>query len=182
MGDGASIGVPVFTGRLFVKKANKKSISTFLVVDGLSREVEKKFENVDMGVYYLGTPLLIENVMTTTTTNPMDAPFIFFPVINETLFKQYEGTENIEKMLYGNRWGASRVTFLTGMIAEAAIWNSALSLPEIVSLSKGFSPNLISPQNLVFYNPCVRDFKDVRQGRVVTSSGVTVSNHPRIYY
>lgn len=47
------------------------------------------------------------------------------------------------------------VEYMTGRIAEAAIWNSALSDSQVASLAKGVSPLLIQPENLVFYAPLI---------------------------
>jgi len=70
---------------------------------------------------------------------------------------------------------------LIGRMAEAAVWNAALTVAEIASLSKGMQPNQIRPQSLVFYAPLIRDIMDVRNGLALTTSGLTVAVHPRIY-
>lgn len=93
IGQGRSIGLPVFTGRLFVKSASNRVVKVFLVVDGLSRENEKKFEDVDLGVFNLAPPLDLAAVMTYSAEHPQYYPFIFFPVWNETLKKTYYGTD-----------------------------------------------------------------------------------------
>ena len=79
-GAGMSLGLPLFTGRLFVKTATNEKASIFIVVDGLSRQNEKKMEDVDMGVFNLGPPLQLHSVMTYSANNPQYYPFIFFPV------------------------------------------------------------------------------------------------------
>lgn len=71
--------------------------------------------------------------------------------------------------------------FFNGSIAEAAIWNAALTDAEIASLAAGFTPAQIRPQSLQFYAPLVRDLVDVRGGRAITNiNGATVATHPRI--
>jgi len=73
------------------------------------------------------------------------------------------------------------VLFLNGSIAEAAIWNAALTDAEIASLAAGFTPDQIRPQSLQFYAPLVRDLVDVRGGRTITNvNSATVATHPRI--
>jgi hypothetical protein len=47
--------------------------------------------------------------------------------------------------------GGSPTWYMSGMIAEVALWNVALNLDEIVALSKKFSPRLIRPSALVGY-------------------------------
>ncbi len=112
-GEGMSVGLPLFTGRLFVKTATNEKASIFIVVDGLSRQNEKKMEDVDMGVFNLGPPLELAAVMTYSANNPQYYPFIFFPVWNETIYKTYTGTGNIE-YIPGNVFGAARMNHWTG--------------------------------------------------------------------
>jgi hypothetical protein len=82
--------------------------------------------------------------------------------------------------------GAVRIssisTYFDGRIAEAAIWNVALTDAEVASLSKGFKPTRIRPQALVFYAPLIRNIQDTRGGRAITNNNTaTVANHPRVY-
>lgn len=107
-GAGLSVGLPIFTGRLFVKTATNEKASIFIVVDGLSRQNEKKMEDVDMGVFNLGPPLVLESVMTYSANNPQYYPFIFFPVMNMTLRNMYVGTANIDSFPAGV-FGAGRM-------------------------------------------------------------------------
>ena len=87
----------------------------------------------------------------------------------------------INNILLGSRWATSRGFFFNGRIAEAAIWNAALTDDQVISLSKGFSPSLISPFNLKFYNRCLRTSKDLYGGRTLTQVNITHYDHPRIY-
>lgn len=41
-------------------------------------------------------------------------------------------------------------------MAEAAIWDAALTTDEILALSKGVKPKTIRPESLIFYSPLVR--------------------------
>jgi hypothetical protein len=75
-------------------------------------------------------------------------------------------------------WGA----FWDGQIAEAAIWNAALTDAEVASLAKGFKPTRIRPQSLVFYAPLIRNLQDTRGGLAITNNNsATVAEHPRVY-
>lgn len=68
-----------------------------------------------------------------------------------------------------------------GTMSDVAIWNAALTTPEIASLAAGFTPEQIRPQSLQFYAPLVRNLIDVRGGRAITNvNGATVATHPRI--
>lgn len=70
----------------------------------------------------------------------------------------------------------------TSDVAEAAIWDVALTAAEIASLGKGFKPTRIRPRSLVFYAPLVRNIQDVRKGITLTNNNsATVTDHPRVY-
>lgn len=51
--------------------------------------------------------------------------------------------------------GGSPVTMLDGYLAEIAIWDEILTADEIASLAKGYSPLMVSPQNLKVYWPMI---------------------------
>jgi hypothetical protein len=69
-----------------------------------------------------------------------------------------------------------------GQIAEAAVYNAALTASEVASLAKGMTCDKIRPQSLVFYAPLVRDLQDQKGGLTITNNnGATVANHPRVY-
>jgi hypothetical protein len=73
-------------------------------------------------------------------------------------------------------------TYLDGFMAEAGIWNVALTDDEIASLAKGMTCNLVRPQSLVFYAPLIRNLQDVKGGLTLTNNNTaTVANHPRVY-
>jgi len=78
------------------------------------------------------------------------------------------------------------VSFMLGRIAEAAIWNVALSDDDVASLSKGFSPLLIRPQSLAAYWPLFGNDSpepDRWTGSFnLTVTGATKEEHVRIYY
>jgi hypothetical protein len=81
---------------------------------------------------------------------------------------------------YYSGGGLTAGFYLDGSIAEAAIWNVALTAAEVAVLGKGYSPLLIRPSALVFYAPLVRELQDIRGGRVLTNNSTTVSDHTRI--
>lgn len=70
--------------------------------------------------------------------------------------------------------------YFSGRIAEAAIWNAALSDAEVVELAAGRSPLLVRPQSLVAYWPLVRDGdEDVVGGYDMTPQNApAVASHP----
>lgn len=72
--------------------------------------------------------------------------------------------------------------YFSGRIAEAAIWNVALSDAEVAVLAEGFSPLFVRPQNLVFHAPLIQEILDVVGGVPLTNNGSTVAEHPPIFY
>lgn len=71
---------------------------------------------------------------------------------------------------------------LDGRIADAAIWNAALTDAEIVSLYRGFNPQRIRPQSLQMNVRMVRNILDTKNGASITNVGTaTVTAHPRVY-
>ena len=72
---------------------------------------------------------------------------------------------------------------VSGLVAEVAIWNIALTDEEVAVLAAGYSPLFVHPQNLILYSPMIRSIQD-RIGAVgMTSSGSpTVADHPPIIY
>jgi hypothetical protein len=83
------------------------------------------------------------------------------------------------KIEYG-RFG-SAAGYFTGAMAEAGIWNVALSADEITALSKGFSPLLVRPSALIHFLPMWRDLADFK-GPTATNNGSTATgDHPRVY-
>jgi hypothetical protein len=88
------------------------------------------------------------------------------------------GMDNVN---IGTRWYSTLAGYFPGLISEAAIWNVALTQAEITSLSKGFKPTRIRPQNLVFYAPLVRGLQNLKGGVLTNNNTATVANHPRVY-
>ena len=72
----------------------------------------------------------------------------------------------------------------SGRLAEAAMWNVALTANEISMLADGYSPLFVRPQNLVFYPPLVRDNdEDIVGGLSLTAvNSPTVAAHPPMIY
>ena len=72
----------------------------------------------------------------------------------------------------------------SGSIAEAAIWNVALTDAEVAILATGVSPRSVRPESLVFYVPLVRDDdEDLVGGLSLTPINTpSISAHPRVFY
>ncbi len=77
--------------------------------------------------------------------------------------------------------GAPAILF-NGRISDTAIWSVVLTIDEITSLSKGFSPKKIRPQSLEFHCPLIRDLNEqISSSALTNNSGVTVSDNQRTY-
>src|SRR3990167_2308485 len=77
--------------------------------------------------------------------------------------------------------------FMSGRIAEAAIWNAAFDDSEVALLSKGLSPLLMRHQPLPAYWPLFgNDSPELDRWKnkfdVTLINGPTKAEHPRIYY
>jgi hypothetical protein len=93
------------------------------------------------------------------------------------------GSQNtMDEYLVGARRATTIALHYTGRIADAAIWNVALTAAEIASLADGMTCDKVRPQSLVFYAPLIRDLQDVRGGLTITNNNTaTVANHPPVY-
>lgn len=70
--------------------------------------------------------------------------------------------------------------FFAGDVAEAALWDVALTAADVAALAKGLSPMHVRPQSLLFYAPLIRETVELT-GVAITSSGSTSTDHPRVY-
>lgn len=78
---------------------------------------------------------------------------------------------------------SSRDSYMSGRIAEVGVWTVALSDAEVALLALGFSPLLVRPESLVFYDPLIRGMGDVIGGLILAdNNGSVVAVHPQIIY
>lgn len=85
----------------------------------------------------------------------------------------------------GRRSLSTPASYFSGMIAEVAIWNIALTDVEVALLAKKISPLMVRPDSLVMYVPIMGKYSpeiDLVGGRDFTVTGATTSQHPRIMY
>lgn len=68
--------------------------------------------------------------------------------------------------------------FMSGRIAEAAIWSVALTAAEIAALARGFIPPQIRPQSLVAYWPLGGRYGQFDLDRWKSSLNMTPTNSP----
>lgn len=72
--------------------------------------------------------------------------------------------------------------YANARIAEVGIWDVALTVDEIISLSRGMKCNRIRPASLIFYAPLVRNIYDYDSAVSITNNNSTpVDVHPRVY-
>lgn len=87
---------------------------------------------------------------------------------------------NLDNLSIGALYKQTPYGFMSGLIAEAAMWNIALTDDEVLILSKGYSPLFVHPQNLIAYWPLIRGLNDKVGGYNLTATGTVVSSHCRI--
>jgi len=93
------------------------------------------------------------------------------------------GVDTITLGAWDNNTGYSNTNqFMSGDIAETAIYNIELTAADIASLASGVSPLLVRPESLVFYSPLIRNEDYDIVGGVSLSIGGTpeISAHPAI--
>ena len=88
---------------------------------------------------------------------------------------------NTDTMTIGRLDRDEPIQEFSGPLAEAAIWNVALSLGEIEALADGYSPLLIRPSALVYHPNLIRDIFD-HLGNAISVTGTTVVAHTQIRY
>jgi hypothetical protein len=84
----------------------------------------------------------------------------------------------IGSVITGSTYGA-----FDGRIADAAIWNVALTADEIAQYNLGVSPLLIRPASLVSYWPLLgrtTNEEDWVGGRLMTATNTAAYDHPRV--
>jgi hypothetical protein len=92
---------------------------------------------------------------------------------------------SIDRTSIGALYRNTPAGYCDGLLAEAGIWNVALSDEEAAILAKGYSPLLVRPASLVAYWPLIGRYSpeiDIKGGYALTVSGATVGDHPRIIY
>jgi len=88
--------------------------------------------------------------------------------------------------LGAQRFSGALSGFCDGALAEVGLWNVALAQSEITSLSLGYSPLMIRPQNLVDYWDCIgrgtNEIDWMGSAALTNTNGSTVVDHPPIIY
>jgi hypothetical protein len=91
----------------------------------------------------------------------------------------------IDRVYLGAFHNSTGTLYSECSVADAGIWNVALSVEEIASLARGFSPLLVRPASLVAYFPLIGRYSpeiELRAGNSGTVTGATQVDHPRVIY
>ena len=90
----------------------------------------------------------------------------------------------LNTVAFGRLSDSSPSNYSDGAVAEAFIYNVALTDDEIVALAAGFSPLFIRPESLQAYWPLIRDEDQDRIGGYdLTAYGTpTIGAHPPVIY
>lgn len=135
------------------------------------------FANSTIGGHSVDTEYHVAGVWTTTTLRT-----VYVDGVAGTSNTTSKVPTNLDRMSWGSIYfGSARRIPLEGTLAEAAVWNAALTDAEVAALAQGVSPLLIRPSALVNYPPFRLDDRDL-MGGTLTSSGdpAIVSGHPNI--
>ena len=90
----------------------------------------------------------------------------------------------IDRVAIGARADSAPGSYMSGRVAEPAIWNVALTDTEVASLAAGYSPLFIRPQNLVAYWSLIRDEDQDRVGGydLTAVNAPSIASHVPIRY
>ena len=88
----------------------------------------------------------------------------------------------IDETMIGVLRSAGLKYYMSGSIAEAAIWNVALTTAEMEMLAAGYSPLCLAHRReyLVFYHDLIRPLGRPGRGPDLTATGTAVAPHPRL--
>lgn len=92
-----------------------------------------------------------------------------------------------DRVAVGHAADSTPTNYFSGDIAEAAIWDVALSDAEVALLGAASGPSamLFRPASLRFYCPIIGKYSpeiDIIEGRGMTVTGAVASAHPRVFY
>jgi len=82
-----------------------------------------------------------------------------------------------------SRSGIVQNPFVSGSIADVALWNTDLSVDDVISYAKGMSGDKIRTANLITNAKLIRDIDDPKNLGFATSGsvGIFAGNHPAVY-
>jgi len=82
-----------------------------------------------------------------------------------------------DSLSIGRRGDSSPSSYWSGELAEAGLWNVALTDAEVAALAAGASPPMVRPDGLVAYWPLIRNLEDRVGGYHLTATGTVVADH-----
>lgn len=91
-----------------------------------------------------------------------------------------DAVSSTAETMIGHRSRPGENNFYDGTISEVGFWNVVLTVSEIVSLSKGYSPLLIRPASLLAYVPLVRSLINYKGSATLVDTPTAGFAHSRI--
>ena len=92
----------------------------------------------------------------------------------------------VDRTTIGAAWATTLGNYMSGVIAEAAVWNVALTSADMASLARGFCPWLVRPESIVAYWPLIgrTDPSISKHGGfgMTWNNAPVASPHPRIIW
>lgn len=136
-------------------------------------------QSVSSGTPALNTWHHVAGVFTSSTER-----VVYFNGVPGVVNTDLVTPSGLNRLNIGARYNTTLGAYFTGMLAEAAVYNAALTAAEIISLSKRYRPDRIRPQNLVYFDRLIRTPQDLRGGRLITQlgTGTTPFPHPAILF
>lgn len=86
---------------------------------------------------------------------------------------------NMDRISIGRLGNSTPTQYFNGIIAKVTLWDTDLSDEEVAIFANPFSSEFVRPQNIVEHWDLIRGLNG-KKGNVLTASGTTVSEHPRI--
>jgi hypothetical protein len=95
-----------------------------------------------------------------------------------------ETVPTLNAVAFGSLQDSSPSNYSDGQVAEAFIYDVALTDEEIAALAAGYSPLLVRPQSLQAYWPLIRDEDQDRVGGydLTAFNTPTIAEHPPVIY
>lgn len=194
-------GTPPFTMACWAYFDDLDAVSTMMAIGDVGANAD--FYTLDMAGVLANDPIragvqagvnfsasIISSAISLNTWHHVAG--VFTSTSSRTAF--VDGVNGVENTSFRSPTGLDRTAigrlprltstnYMSGRIAEAAIWNAQLTGPEITAMSQGYSPLFIRPESLLAYWPIIGRYSpeiDIVGGNGLTVTGATAVDHPRI--
>jgi len=130
-----------------------------------------------------GTWYRLTAVYTSATSRTL---YVNNTAFNDTTNETYPPTlDDISVGSLGVTLLGARSRYADGDIADAAIWSVALTAAQVATLVAGYAADSVRPASITNYWPIIGKTSpeiDVYSKQVLTVTGATVADHPRLIY